>query len=81
LPFSDEEEEFVEKFLTEGKGRTYQGAQDTVLMRRIAMGRLTDVASEAATRGRKLDGVNWEMLKDGVKKGLGPRKDEASFTV
>jgi hypothetical protein len=81
LPFSDEEEEFVEKFLTEGKGRTYQGAQDTVLMRRIAMGRLTDVASEAATRGRKLDGVNWEMLKDGVKKGLGPRKDEAAFTV
>tara|TARA_R110002003_G_scaffold198_5_gene15453 strand:- start:745 stop:1515 length:771 start_codon:yes stop_codon:yes gene_type:complete len=81
LPFSDEEEEFVEKFLTEGKGRTYLGAQDTVLMRRIAVGRLTDVASEAATRGRKLDGVNWEMLKDGVKKGLGPRKDEAGFTV
>jgi hypothetical protein len=81
LPFSEEEEEFVEKFLTEGRGRTYQGAQDTVLMRRIAMGRLADVAGETGTRGRKHDGVTWEMLKDGVKKGLGPRKDEKSFVV
>ena len=81
LPFSDEEESFVEKFLTEGKGRSYQGAQDTVLMRRIAMGRLADVAGETATRGRKHDGVNWDMLKDGVKRGLGPRKDEEGFTV
>jgi hypothetical protein len=81
LPFSEEEEEFVEKFLTEGRGRTYQGAQDTVLMRRIAMGRLVDVASETGTRGRKHDGVNWEMLKDGVKRGLGPRKHEENFVI
>jgi len=81
LPFSEEEEQFVEKFLTEGKGRNYQGANDTLLMRRIAMGRLADVASEAGTRGRKHDGLNWEMLKDGVKRGLGPRKGEEGFTV
>jgi hypothetical protein len=81
LPFNDEEEEFIEKFLTEGKGRTYQGAQDTVLMRRIATGRLADVASETGARGQRLGGVNWEMLKDGVKQGLGPRKDEESFVV
>jgi hypothetical protein len=81
LPFNDEEEEFIEKFLTEGKGRTYQGAQDTVLMRRIATGRLADVASETGARGQRLGGVNWEMLKDGVKQGLGPRKDEENFVV
>ncbi|KAF2033325.1 hypothetical protein EK21DRAFT_58995 [Setomelanomma holmii] len=81
LPFSDEEEEFIEKFLTEGKGRSYQGAQDTVLMRRMAMGKLTEVAGETATRGRRVDGVSWEMLKDGVKGGLGPRKDEEAFIV
>lgn len=76
LPFTEDEEDFIEKFLTEGKGRTYQGASDTVTMRRIATGRLTDVAGDTGTRGRRVDGVNWEMLRDGVKKGLGPRKDE-----
>jgi hypothetical protein len=81
LPFNDEEEEFIEKFLTEGKGRTYQGAQDTVLMRRIATGRLANVAGETGARGQRLGGVNWEMLKDGVKQGLGPRQDEESFVV
>jgi hypothetical protein len=81
LPFSDEEEEFVEKFLTEGRGRTYRGAQDTLLMRRIAMGRLADVAGENGTRGRTHDSVNWGTLKDGIKRGLGPRKDDESFVI
>jgi hypothetical protein len=81
LPFSEEEEEFVEKFLTEGRGRTYRGAQDTILMRRLAMGRLADVASDTGTRGRTHDGVTWATLKDSVKKGLGPRTDDEGFTV
>ncbi|KAF1920650.1 nuclear pore complex assembly-domain-containing protein [Ampelomyces quisqualis] len=81
LPFSSEEEEFIEKFLTEGKGRTFRGAEDTVLMRQVAMGRLTEVANEAGTRGRRHDGVNWDLLKDGVGQGLGPRKDEQDFVV
>jgi hypothetical protein len=79
LPFTEEEEEFIEKFLTEGKGRTFQGAEDTVMMRRIATGKLADVAAEAGHRGFKKDGLNWEILKDGVKRGLGPRKDEEAF--
>jgi hypothetical protein len=81
LPFSEEEEEFIEKFLTEGRGRTFQSAQDLVMMRRIATGKLTDVASDMGTRGRRIEGVNWESLKDGVKRGLGPRKDEQGFAV
>jgi len=80
LPLSEEEEAFVETFLTEGNGRTFQGAKDTLLMRRIATGRLADAASEAATRGRRHDGVTWDVLKDGVKRGLGPRKDEEVFS-
>ncbi|OAK95118.1 hypothetical protein IQ06DRAFT_381614 [Phaeosphaeriaceae sp. SRC1lsM3a] len=81
LPFNEEEEKHVEKFLTEGKGRTYRGAQDTLLMRRIAMGRLADVAGEKGSRGRRHDGVTWEVLKDGVKQGLGPRGDEKAFLI
>lgn len=81
LPFSEEEEQHIEKYLTEGKGRTFQGAEDTVMIRRIAMGRLTDVAADNATKGRRVDGVNWEVLKDGVKRGLGPRKNEDGFVL
>ncbi|KAH7378683.1 nuclear pore complex assembly-domain-containing protein [Pyrenochaeta sp. MPI-SDFR-AT-0127] len=81
LPFTEDEEDYIEKFLTEGRGRVFQGAQDTVMMRRIATGRLTAVAGEAGARGRRVDGVNWEMLKDGVKKGLGPRKDESGIVI
>lgn len=81
LPFTKDEGEFIEKFLTEGKGRVFQGAQDTVMMRRIATGRLTAVAGETGARGRRVDGVTWEILKDGVKKGLGPRKDGDGFVI
>jgi hypothetical protein len=81
LPFSEDEEEFIEKFLLEGKGRSFRNAEDTVMMRKIAMGRLTDVAEEQGTRGRRLDGVNWDSLKEGVKRGLGPRRDEAEFAA
>lgn len=79
LPFTQEEDEYIERFLTEGKGRIFLGAHDTVLMRRIAMGRLADVAAEQDTRSRKHDGLTWELLKDGVRKGLGPRKFEERF--
>ncbi|KAF3004970.1 hypothetical protein E8E13_008054 [Curvularia kusanoi] len=79
LPFTDQEDEFIEKFLTEGKGRTFRNAEDTVMMRRIAMGRLTDVVKDQNTRGRRMNGVTWDSLKDGVEKGLGPRRDEDRF--
>lgn len=79
LPFTDEEEDFLERFLTEGKGRGLRNAEDTVLMRRIAMGRLGDVAGEQGTRGRRVEGVDWDALKEGVRKGLGPRGDENGF--
>ena len=49
------------------------------MMRRIAMGRLTDVVKDQNTRGRRANGVNWDSLKDGVEKGLGPRVDEDRF--
>ncbi|KAI8939763.1 hypothetical protein NX059_003506 [Plenodomus lindquistii] len=81
LPLSDEEDEFIEKFLTEGKGRTYAGSHDTVMMRRIATGRLTQAVGEGNLRGTRKEGVSWEILRDGMKKGLGPRKDEEGFSV
>lgn len=82
LPLTEEEEIWIETFLTEGKGRNYRNALDTVQMRRIASGRLKEAANEATAKGRKHDQVNWEILRDGIKRGLGDRKDEAnSFIV
>ncbi|KAH7138202.1 nuclear pore complex assembly-domain-containing protein [Dendryphion nanum] len=81
LPFSEEEERWVETFLTEGKGRNFSGAADTVTMRRIAMGRLADVTRDGMAKGKRIEGVNWDVLKDGVKRGLGPRQSEGRFTV
>ncbi|PSN62680.1 hypothetical protein BS50DRAFT_501897 [Corynespora cassiicola Philippines] len=81
LPFDEDEEKWIESFLTEGKGRNFKGAADTVLMRKIATGRLQEVAKDTSRGGKRLDGVNWDVLRDGVKKGLGPRKDEETFAV
>ncbi|KAF2702684.1 hypothetical protein K504DRAFT_475139 [Pleomassaria siparia CBS 279.74] len=82
LPFDEDEEKFVEHFLTEGKGRSYSGAADTVLMRRIATGRLQEVANDTTIKGRKHAQVNWEVLKDGVTRGLGPRNNgDSPFVV
>jgi hypothetical protein len=78
LPFDEEEEEWVDNFMTVGKGRNFRGAGDTVMIRRMATGRLQQAADDVTQKGRKLGQVNWDLLKDGVKRGLGPRKDEES---
>lgn len=83
LPFAAEEEAWFELYLTEGNGRNFRGAWDTVQMRRIATGRLVQAVDEGASgkKGRKHDGVNWEVLVDAVGRGLGPRRDEESPVV
>ena len=81
LPLTEQEDGWLEKFLTEGKGRTFKAAEDTVAMRRIARGQLREFAMANGARGRTHNGVNWEILKDGVQKGLGPRKDEDGFVA
>lgn len=81
LPFSDEEERWIETFLTEGKGRTLPGAVDTVIMRRFATGRMVDVANDTTAKGKRVNGINWDVLKEGVRNGLGPRRDETDFVI
>ena len=81
LPFSEQEEEWVEEYLTTGKGRVLRGAEDTVLMRKIATGKLNSFVSGKARSGKQHNGVDWNILKAGVKKGLGPREGEERFKV
>ncbi|KAF2747538.1 hypothetical protein M011DRAFT_402495 [Sporormia fimetaria CBS 119925] len=82
LPLTTDEENWMEAFLMEGKGRNLRGAWDTVQIRRIATGKLQNAALDTSAKGRKHDHVNWEILRDGLRKGLGPRIDEdsAAFT-
>ena len=74
LPFSEEEEEWFEDCLTAGKCRSSHGAKDTLMMRRMAMGRFAAALEDPkAPIGRKVDGINWTVLKDALKNGTGPR--------
>jgi hypothetical protein len=82
LPLSEEEEQWVEKYLTEGSGRNYKGAWDTVEMRRIATGRLGDALTGTTPKRRRVGQMDWDILRDGVKRGLGPREgEEGTFSV
>ncbi|KAI9723612.1 MAG: hypothetical protein M1812_000912 [Candelaria pacifica] len=74
LPFNKEEEHCFEEYLLRGRGRTHNAAKDTVMMRRIATGRLQAALKDGGTlSGRKIDGLNWDSLRNGIQSGLGPR--------
>ncbi|KAF2634577.1 hypothetical protein P280DRAFT_463320 [Massarina eburnea CBS 473.64] len=81
LPFEEREERWLETYLTEGKGRLLTGAEDTVVLRRMATGRLVEAGREGGVRGKRVDGLNWEGIRVGVKNGLGPRMEEKGFVV
>ncbi|MCJ1282794.1 hypothetical protein MMC26_002120 [Xylographa opegraphella] len=70
LPFSDEEERWFEEFLNRGLGTTLYGAKDTLMMRKLAKGQVkeaVDLGSKLS--GRKIDGLNWDILREGLRKG------------
>ena len=70
LPLDEEEEQWFEEFLNEGKGTTLYGAKDTLMMRKIAKGQVreaVDLGSKLS--GRKIDGLNWDALREGLRKG------------
>ncbi|KKK20216.1 hypothetical protein AOCH_005761, partial [Aspergillus ochraceoroseus] len=67
LPFDDQEEEWFENCLLRGSAKTLHGAKDTVLMRRLATGKISGLSAELQSLGgKKIDGLNWDMLKESV---------------
>lgn len=78
LPLTEQEELWFEDYLSNGKGRTLKGAKDTMTMRGIGSGRFRQVLNDKkGPTGKKIDGVNWETLKEGLANGLGPNLDSA----
>lgn len=64
LPFDEEEESWFEDYLLNGTVASLAGAKDTVLMRRLATGKTGNLPpSVKSLGGRKIDGVNWDDLR------------------
>jgi hypothetical protein len=70
LPFNEEEEEWFEDFLTEGKGKELHEARDTLMVRKVVKGEIQDaVELGKKLSGKKMDGVNWTSLTHGLQHG------------
>lgn len=68
LPFDEQEEEWFEGSLLRGRGRGLHGAKDTVMMRRLATGKLSNLSTDMGSlSGKKVDGLNWDVLKQSMK--------------
>lgn len=70
LPFDATEEEWFEEFLTQEDGKKLKRAKDTLIMRKIVTGRLSEAVQDKSL------GSGWGMVQEGVKSGLGGRAAE-----
>lgn len=77
LPFNEEEEKHFEEYLEHGSGNRVRRARDFVMMRKIAMGRFNEAVMVNGEGSKAVGGLNWPLLQDGLKLGLGPRGDTA----
>lgn len=69
LPLSLEEEEWLYESL---KASKHPGATDTLIMRKIAMGKGADaIGTEGRLRGHKVGGLDWHILARDVGKAGG----------
>ncbi|KAF1988260.1 hypothetical protein K402DRAFT_31983 [Aulographum hederae CBS 113979] len=78
LPLEKEEEEWLEVFLVEGRGRELPAARETVLVRRVASGRLSEaLGDKTARQGSR----RWMEISEALERGLGPRKNVGVFEM
>ncbi|KAF7586952.1 hypothetical protein BBP40_007990 [Aspergillus hancockii] len=67
LPFDDQEEGWFEDSLLRGNAKALHGAKDTVMMRRLATGKLENLSTDLESlAGKKIDGLNWDILRRGI---------------
>ncbi|KAA8647212.1 hypothetical protein EYZ11_006841 [Aspergillus tanneri] len=68
LPLDDQEVEWFEDTLLHGSAKGLYGSKDTVMMRRLATGKLSELSPELESLGgKKIDGLNWDVLKKTMK--------------
>ena len=67
LPLQKEEEFWFTEFLEDGKGRNLAGANDTLIMRAISIGRPESISQDRRNRSsQNIDGVDWHTLRAGM---------------
>ena len=82
LPLSAEEEHWLEDYLSDGKGKSFQSATGTLTMRRIATARYQDALADwKGPAGRKINGLNWEALRLGLADGVGSHQNEKPWAA
>jgi hypothetical protein len=68
LPLDEDEEQWFESLLLHGNASTLPGSKDTVMMRRLATGRLGEITPELESLGgKKVDGLNWDDLRASIR--------------
>ena len=73
LPFDLTEEQWFEEYLGIGGGKQLAKAKETIMMRRIGTGRFAEARSMDQMSTRSISGLNWGMMQEALKDGLGPR--------
>ena len=81
LPLDEDEDIWFEDYLTKGIDHHEEHAADTVMMRRIALGNVSDssVAIQGLSR-KKINGIGWDELKIGLEQGV-PQNTRANGFV
>ena len=73
LPLNDKEDSWFESYLIEGKGKHLYGSKDTVMMRRIAIGKTQEALElKANMTGKKIDGIDWPGVRESLQHGSEP---------
>lgn len=68
LPLDEDEEAWFEEALLQGSTSSLPGAKDTVMMRRLAIGRMDGLGTELESLGgKKVDGLNWDDLRESMR--------------
>lgn len=73
LPFDSTEEQWFEQYLSIGVGKQLAKAKETVIMRRIGTGCFAEARAMDQISTRSIGGLNWAMIQEALKDGLGSR--------
>ncbi|RKF81324.1 Protein ELYS [Golovinomyces cichoracearum] len=73
LPFTPQEDNWFCNYLLHGEGKLLDGAKDTYMMRLVGTGRFSEFLSVEDINTKSINELNWGILSNTVKSGLGPR--------
>lgn len=68
LPLDNDEEVWFEEALLHGHASSFPGAKDTLMMRRLATGKMDELGPELQSLGgKRVDGLNWDDLRGSMR--------------